>query len=185
MSGQVRGRRNRGTLLGVVAVAVVPLLAAYVLFHLNRGAEPWATTNNGLLLDPPVELAKLGLTGIGANSTLAERAWRLIVVSDADCVADCAAALQQLRQLHVLLNKEATRVRRTLVFLGPVPMDRVSELRARYPDLGYARGHPGPLRPGVFIADPLGNVLLYYAFGQAGRPVLDDLKRLLKVSQIG
>jgi hypothetical protein len=37
----------------------------------------------------------------------------------------------------------------------------------------------------VFIADPLGNVVLYYEFGQAGRAILDDLKRLLKVSQIG
>jgi hypothetical protein len=27
--------------------------------------------------------------------------------------------------------------------------------------------------------------VLYYEFGQAGGPVLDDLKRLLKVSQIG
>ena len=185
MSGPVRTSRSRLVLLGVVAIAVVPLVAAYLLFYANRGSEPWGTTNNGVLLNPPIELAKLGLTGIGGDSAIAERAWHLIVVSDADCVADCAAALQQLRALHVLLNKEATRVRRTLVFLGAVPMDRVDELRARYPELGYARGHPGPLYDGVFIADPLGNVLLYYAFGQAGQPVLDDLKRLLKVSQIG
>ncbi len=185
MSGIARTGRNRLVVLGVFAVAVVPLLVAYVLFYSNRGSEPWGTTNNGVLLDPPIELAGLGLTGIGGGSALAERAWHLLVVSDADCVADCATALQQLRQLHVLLNKESTRVRRTLVFLGAVPTERVDELRAQYPELGYARGHPGPLHNGVFIADPLGNVLLYYAFGQAGQPVLDDLKRLLKVSQIG
>ena len=72
-----------------------------------------------------------------------------------------------------------------MVFLGAVPVERVRELRAQYPELGYARGHPGPLQAGVFIADPLGNVVLYYEFSQAGGPVLDDLKRLLKVSQIG
>lgn len=185
MSGAPAPRRNRLTLLGVIAVAVVPLLAAYLLFHSGWGAEPWGTTNNGVLLDPPIELNKLGLTGIGADPAIAERSWHLIVVSDDDCVTDCAAALQQLRQLHVLLNKEAPRVLRTLVFLGAVPVERVKELRAQYPELGYARGHPGPLHAGVFIADPLGNVVLYYEFGQAGGPVLDDLKRLLKVSQIG
>lgn len=185
MSGPPQPRRNRRALLGVIAVAVVPLLVAYVLFHASRSAEPWGMTNNGVLLDPPLELTKLGLIGIGADSGIARRSWHLIVVSDADCVNDCAAALRQLRQLHVLLNKEATRVRRTLVFLGAVPTKRVSELRAQYPGLGYARGHPGALHAGVFIADPLGNVVLYYAFDQAGRPVLDDLKRLLKVSQIG
>ncbi len=176
---------NRLTLLGVVAVAAVPLLVAYLLFHSGRGTAPWGTTNNGVLLDPPIELAKLGLTGLGAGSAMPERSWHLLVVSDADCVADCAAALQQLRALHVLLNKEATRVRRTLVFLGAIRQGRVGELRVQYPELGYARGHPGPLHAGVFIADPLGNVVLYYAFDQAGQPVLDDLKRLLKVSQIG
>lgn len=185
MSGAPAPRRNRLTLLGVMAVALVPLLAAYLLFHSGWGAEPWGTTNSGVLLDPPVELNKLGLTGIGADPAIAERSWHLIVVSDGDCMTDCAAALQQLRALHVLLNKEAPRVLRTLVFLGAVPVERVRELRVQYPELGYALGHPGPLHAGVFVADPLGNVVLYYEFGQAGGPLLHDLKRLLKVSQIG
>lgn len=178
-------RRNRLMLLGMVAVAAVPLLVAYMLFYSSRGAAPWGTTNNGVLLDPPIELAKLGLTGLTPGSAMRERSWHLMVVSDADCVAECGAALQQLRALHVLLNKEATRVHRTLVFLGAVRQERVAELRVQYPELGYAQGHPGPLHAGVFIADPMGNVVLYYAFDQAGQPVLDDLKRLLKVSQIG
>jgi hypothetical protein len=185
MSGTPAPRRNRLAVLGVMAIAVVPLLAAYVLFHSSWSAERWSKTNNGVLLDPPLELTKLGLTGIGADAAIAQRSWHLIVVSDADCATECAAALHQLRQLHILLNKEAPRVQRTLVFLGAVPMERVSKLRAQYPKLGYARGHPGPLHVGVFIADPLGNVVLYYEFGQAGRAILDDLKRLLKVSQIG
>ena len=66
-------RRNRRALLGVVAVAMVPLLAAYALFHTGWSAEPWGTTNNGVLLDPPIELAKLGLTGIGADAAVASK----------------------------------------------------------------------------------------------------------------
>ena len=41
------------------------------------------------------------------------------------------------------------------------------------------------LEPGLYIVDPLGNLVLRYPLGAAGNSVLDDLKRLLKVSQIG
>ncbi|MCZ6712295.1 MAG: hypothetical protein O7B25_18175 [Gammaproteobacteria bacterium] len=39
--------------------------------------------------------------------------------------------------------------------------------------------------PGAYVVDPLGNLVLWYPLADAGEPVLDDLKVLLKVSQIG
>jgi hypothetical protein len=182
----IRARRNRWLFLGLVAVAVLPLVVAYVLYEGTRGGEPWATTNHGELLEAGRSLDRLGVTDLaGAPLLLDERAWRLLVVSDGTCDDACAEALHQLRQLHLLLNKDAARLRRTLVFLGPVPAERVAAIEADDPELGLARGHAGPLRPGVFLADPLGNLVLYYRFEQAGRPILDDLKRLMRVSQIG
>jgi cytochrome oxidase Cu insertion factor (SCO1/SenC/PrrC family) len=41
------------------------------------------------------------------------------------------------------------------------------------------------LRNGVYIVDPLGNVVLRYSYTDAGKPVLEDIKKLLKVSHIG
>lgn len=182
----VRTRRNRWALLALVAVAVMPLVAAYWLYRTGRGSEPWDTTNHGALIEPHSDLASLGLSPVEDAPRLgAERVWRLLTVTEGGCAEDCAAALHQIKQLHVLLNKDAPRVRRILVFVGPVPEGRIAELGERFPELAYARGSPGPLRDGVFIVDPLGNLVLYYRFDQAGRPVLDDLKRLLKVSQIG
>ena len=46
-------------------------------------------------------------------------------------------------------------------------------------------GDLGVLARGVYIVDPLGNVVLRYSHEQVGKPLLDDLKHLLKVSQIG
>ena len=42
-----------------------------------------------------------------------------------------------------------------------------------------------PLKPGIFIVDPIGNLVFWYPISDAGKPVLDDLRRLLKLSQIG
>ena len=36
-----------------------------------------------------------------------------------------------------------------------------------------------------YSSDPNGNLVLRYRFEDAGKPVLEDLKRLLRLSQIG
>jgi hypothetical protein len=60
-----------------------------------------------------------------------------------------------------------------------------SDLTALYPDLVFLIGQVEALAPGIYIVDPLGNLVFHYALDAAGKPVLQDLKRLLKVSQIG
>ena len=40
-------------------------------------------------------------------------------------------------------------------------------------------------RPGLFLRDPNGNVILFYPAKNAGKPMLKDLKHLLKLSNIG
>lgn len=179
-------KRNRRVLLGLIAIAAVPLLAAYILYYAQRGDMPWATTNNGELLAPPLRLDRLGIEDLAGGRPVSARVWWLLTISDGDCSDKaCAGALDQQRRLHTLLNKDMHRVRRGLVFLSAALPDRIAELEQAYPELELMKGHPTPLRPGVFVADPLGNVVLYYQFGQAGPALLDDLKKLLKVSQIG
>src|SRR5262245_19108438 len=45
-------RRNRAKLVGIFSIAVLPLLGAYALYAFMRGGHPWATTNQGELLEP-------------------------------------------------------------------------------------------------------------------------------------
>ena len=40
-------------------------------------------------------------------------------------------------------------------------------------------------RPGLFLRDPNGNIILFYPVKDAGKPMLKDLKHLLKLSNIG
>ena len=97
-----------------------------------------------------------------------------------DCEETCRSALHQLRQLHVLLNRDAARVRRALVTApGSAP---TADLAA---DLALLRANVAPLERGIYVVDPIGNLVFHYPLSDAGEPVLDDLKRLLKVSQIG
>ena len=181
-------RRNRAMLIGLFAVAFVPLFAAYLLYQESRSAEPWATTNRGELMKPIVSVAELGLipNDPAHSQTLSMSAsghWWLVTVANGACESECQSALHQLRQLHVLLGKDADRIKRALVEQGvDEPEAALSE---SYPEVGWFGGPVNALTPGVYIIDPLGNVVLRYPYGDAGKPVLEDLKKLLKVSHIG
>lgn len=175
-------RRNRILLVGLFAIAIVPLLGAFWLYESARSAKPWGTTNRGELLDPIVSVEALHLTAAdGASSMLNSGQWWLVTVSNDGCGAECQNAVHQLRQLHILLGRDASRVKRSLVELGSAPVDASL---AQYPELDRFSGE-STLRPGVYIVDPLGNIVLRYDYGDAGKPVLQDLKQLLKVSHIG
>jgi len=67
--------------------------------------------------------------------------------------------------------------------MGDAPLDE--SVRKNYPELVLFNAPPDALRPGVYIVDPLGNVVLRYDYRDADKPVLEDMKQLLKVSHIG
>jgi cytochrome oxidase Cu insertion factor (SCO1/SenC/PrrC family) len=178
-----RVRRNRMMLVGLFAIAIVPLFGAFWLYQSSRSAAPWATTNRGELLNPIRSVADLHLTAAdGTASMLGSGQWWLVAVTRDGCSAECQTAVHQLRQLHILLGRDASRVKRSLVTLGATPPDASL---AQYPELIRFSGESDVLRPGVYIVDPLGNLVLRYAYDGAGKPVLEDLKQLLKVSHIG
>jgi hypothetical protein len=174
-------RRNRSALLLIFAISFVSLGASYLLFYMARDSGVWGTTNNGVFVDPPRNISDLALT-VDGMPWLESDKWWLFVNVGAVCDAECERALHQLRQLHVLLNKEANRVERALLTDGSFP---VSDYLAAYPGLVHMVAPVGALEQGIFIVDPLGNLVFYYPLEDAGKPVLDDLKRLLKLSQIG
>jgi cytochrome oxidase Cu insertion factor (SCO1/SenC/PrrC family) len=178
----------RAKLLCVVGIAVAPILASYVVYFTMRDSTPWATTNHGTLLDPARSIAELGWVDARDSSKaspLGDGHWWLIVATSASCDDACVDAVTQLRQLHVLLNRDQSRVRRALLFDADVAASTLDDFEARYPKLGLLIRQGEPVESGVYVVDPHGNVILSYPYRDAGKPVLEDLQKLLKASQIG
>ncbi|MFW6093251.1 MAG: hypothetical protein ACODAC_04700, partial [Pseudomonadota bacterium] len=152
------------------------------LYYFSTTTATWRTTNEGTLLDPPLSMADLEIRDEAGRALSRGRTWWLWVVPAGPCDAPCREALHQLRQLHALLNRDASRVRRALVAeVRPSNADLARE----YPKLSFLSGSLAPLERGIYVVDPLGNVILHYPMEDAGEPVLDDLEHLLRVSQIG
>lgn len=173
--------RNRRMLLAMFAIAFFTLGASYLLFYSAREGGVWGTTNQGSFVDPPLTVSTLGLKGTDGELITEGGSWWLWVVSGADCTGECATAVHQLRQLHILLNKDQDRVQRGLVTMpGTAP-----GLLGEYPGVKHLTGDLSALTEGIYIVDPIGNLVLHYPLTDAGKPVLTDLKKLLKLSQIG
>ena len=181
-------RRNRAMLIGIVAIAVIPMVAAYFLYRAALGGEPWATTNEGTLLDPVRRYEDLRLTdattGAGTAVLSESGTWWLLTVTDEPCDQRCREVLERNLALHVLLAKDTSRLRRGVVFTRGVDVNDLDSLKTTFPKLFLLES--GVVLPtGIYLGDPLGNLILRYEFEQAGKAVLSDLKKLLKVSQVG
>lgn len=169
--------RARRQLLTIMGIALVSLGGSYLLFYLASSGGGWGTTNNGTFVQPQTTVRDLGWSG-GAE----ERNWWLWVVDDSACQLDCQQMVKDIRALHILIGREASRVRRgVLLRNGAVPaLDEAFPKLVRLEMPGR-----GQLERGVYIVDPNGNLVFHYSMDMDPKLVLQDLKKMLKVSQIG
>lgn len=84
--------------------------------------------------------------------------WQLVLFHPASCDAVCDQWQQRLPNLHAALGKERTRL----------VVRQLSGSQQR-----------------LAVADPLGNLVLWYELNQSPQAILKDLKRLMKLSKVG
>lgn len=169
------GRRQ---LTIILVMALFSLGGSYALFFSAKSGTSWGTTNNGAFVQPATTVVDLGWATSEQTPLPTSGQWWLWTVAD-QCDAACVTALQKLRAAHILLNREAKRVRRG-VTTSPafvVPEDQ--------PDLQRIETPNGDMDEGIYIVDPNGNLVFFYPLDINPKLLLADLKKLLKVSQIG
>lgn len=177
-------RGNRWTLPLLIVLFVGPVLAAYILWY--GGWQPGATTNRGELIQPP-QGARFGQLVPTGDAPPAEELlpghWGLALLWPGDCGEDCRRTLGQMARVHVALNKDIDRVHRLLI----VPQG------AQAPhDIGRAgfvyRAPEGLLETWtgggaeVQLVDPQGFRMMRYPLPLDASGLLDDLERLLRLS---
>ncbi len=168
--------RNRALLVAILALCLLPMLAAWWLKNRVEGSGPWETTNHGTLMTPGTGLEGVGLVTLDSS----EATWRLIIVpGETGCGGECQQALPTLRALHLRLGKDSGRVQR--VFVGSDAPEGAESDHLSFESILA----PVKLDAGVYIADPLGNLVLRYDWKQVGTPLYEDFKHLLELSRIG
>ena len=177
-SEQSKPANGRKQLVVILIMALCSLGGSYALFFAAKSGGNWGTTNNGTFVQPSITVEQLQWRTVDGAPHTPSGQWWLWTVAD-QCDGVCAQALQKLRATHILLNKEAKRVRRGVTtdpaFVLPEDQPdwlRIQSLREQTPE-------------GIYIIDPNGNLVFFYPLDINPKLLLADLKRLLKVSQIG
>lgn len=188
-------RRSRISLVMLAAIAFVPLFIAYGMFFFLPEMAPEGTTNEGTLIQPPVTLAEVSAE---VDAALPKGKWLMLMPVATQCGPECEETLYLARQVNVGLNKDSDRVLRVLAVEGDAlsaPFRELVEIEhsdaVLYFDtsaaISGALASMAPNEPGqlVFLVDPVGNIIMFYRGDQLGKPMLKDLKHLLRVSKLG
>jgi len=201
MPADIATRRSRRIILTLLTLFFGSLAAAFLLFYL--GFRPPGSTSHGELIQPVRPLPNQVLLTADdqtLDSEFLRSKWSLAYVGAGTCDARCREALTLTRQVRLALGKDSERVQR--VFFVTRDCCDQQYLLAEQPGLITARLDEAADRqllalfPGtgattaseagrIYIIDPLGNLMMSYEPGSAPKGLLEDLKKLLKLSHIG
>jgi cytochrome oxidase Cu insertion factor (SCO1/SenC/PrrC family) len=196
-----RGSRTQLWLL--VGLFFVPLVAAFVMYYGFSGWRPPGSTNKGDLITParPLEVGVLlNPQDQPLDEDLLQGKWSLIYIGNGQCDTRCREALTLMRQTRLALNDDAARVQR--IFLATEACCDVAYLDAEHEGLIAARADeasdreflatfptyqdvPVEIAGRIYIVDPLGNLMMSYAPNAPQKALLEDVRKLLKLSHIG
>jgi hypothetical protein len=192
-------RRQRRILIGLALMFFAPLGLSFYLYY-GKSWRPGGRVNAGELIAPARPLPSLALPLANAGETnpqFLKGKWTLLYVQRGRCDDECRKALYDTRQVRLALDREMDRVQRVLI--GDSDCCDFQELKAAHPDLIVIRASPAdepllallPKIAGavnaqrVYLIDPLGNVMMSYAPDVKSKGMLEDMKRLLRLSSIG
>jgi hypothetical protein len=199
----------------VLVLFAAPLAVAFWLYYGSNWRPSLRTNHGQLIEPVVVlpRQALPSALGASAPAPVALRGkWSLVVIGagESGCDADCRGALVYARQTWLSLAELRDRVQRVLL-AGAGCCDEAYLLReheglrvARAADAAAAatadapadapagtaaaallRAFPQPHRGGIFIVDPLGNLMMRYDVRQDPKGLRVDLKKLLELSHIG
>ncbi len=126
------------------------------------------------------------------------RKWTFLLFSREPCSQQCQSNLFYLRQIRTLLGRDTPRLQNLLIITSVEDKDLTSFL-VDYPDLVVIENSSELLysqfqimgleqigsTPQLYLVDPDNNYMMYYPAEFDHYRVLDDIRKLMKLSQIG
>ncbi len=189
---------NRYKLALMFGIPLLIMASAYLVYRTGVGM-PAGTSNKGVLINPPLQIADIESLQPRPFPPAENRLWFFIVPGSNECDKVCRQRLYQTRQIRTALGKRTHRVQRVYLNLtGAAPTAELQKfLDNEHADLqvasatapqfaalfGTAETPPAGAEQAFYVADPQGFIMLYYTDEHKGKDTLSDMKFLLKFSQ--
>lgn len=178
-------RRGRWQLVLIVLMVIGPMILATSMYKLQFWV-PDSRSYHGELIGNGQTRAEIGVQS-------EDDRWQILVTAPKGCAVDCQQLVYLARQVQVALGRDASRASHALAVAQPLDADYEARLQREYPQLqrypldpaSFARGTRDQQAPQLWIVDPHSNLVLRYDARVKGKDLLDDLRHLLKLSNIG
>jgi cytochrome oxidase Cu insertion factor (SCO1/SenC/PrrC family) len=198
---------NKGqrSLLLLAAVFIVPMVLAYLLVNNIYSFGEFETKNYGELITPAKPLKDITLTRVTGEefkfSDMRSK-WVMVYIGSAKCDMKCGENLYKMRQSRLAQGGELKRLKRLYISIDGKPEASLQTILAEHQGLEVVYGNDSNIQQvlnqfeltpeavndelvGMFIVDPLGNLVMRYQTGFEAKGLIKDLSHLLKASYIG
>lgn len=187
----------------IIGIPLLVIAFSSLLYQMaNRDVISLGTVNNGTLIQPPLDIAKLDPRHRNDETVQfnqPDSLWQFVVVGDGYCEQACEAMLYLTRQTHTALGKKMNRVGRMYLNTSPAysaELDQLlinehEKLTSVFIDDEAYRNSRLPLSDearGFYVVDPKGWVMMFYelpdleqeTLTSTGKLIIKDMKRLLR-----
>jgi len=192
VSKEITPRTRKRKLLLLMALMIAPIALSYLLFFWGA---PSGRVNYGELIEVKVlpDIALRKTDGVTFNISQLRGKWIMLVVDSGMCDESCRKKLYFMRQVRLMQKTKMGRIERVWLidddkipksgilkdFKGTVLINaKGSEMLKAIPAKISQHDH-------IYMIDPLGNLMMRFPKDVDPSRMAKDLKRLLKISQIG
>ena len=190
---------HRVKFLVLIAVFLAPFVGGWLALYVFE-LRP-SSGNYGTLVQPVRKIDWPSLETIDGQNHAGGfgRKWTFVLFTRDGCLERCRENLFYLRQIRTLLGRDTLRLQNVLI--SAVPLDEKTRILVReYPDLAIVEDYrdatlyrqfelPGMgavgSTPRIYLVDPDQNLMMHYPPDSDEKRVLEDIKTLMKLSQIG
>ncbi len=191
--------KSRRTILLLALLFGIPYLAAFYFYFNDEASESLNTSNNGQLVSPVRPMASMLFHDMNTNKEVSiafDKGWTLLTLTSSNCDRVCLNNLYAMKQVRRALGVDRDKVFRIMLltdtehtntlmtglddFYGMDVLTTSAEnLQLLQSELQLDNLS---LNNALFLFDPYGNYMMYYAPSTHPKLVLKDMQLLLKVS---
>lgn len=196
--------RARLKLALLFSVFLLPVIAAYIV-HKYPQWQPKGTINHGDLVKPSVQLKPFKLLTQSNKPYDLDKLrgkWSLIYIGGSQCDKACQVTLLKARDARWAQGTEALRIKYYYLLTADKFTGDIVRLHKDFPELTLLHGNAEQREALIqqfrvnktqqlgndnqlYLVDPAGMFILHYPYGFRHIGLMEDLKYLLKWSQIG
>ena len=173
-----KGVSGKRTFIIALVIAALSIFGSTLMFGVAKLGFTWGTTNKGDFVTPPVTLGEVGWIDATGRLLDGQGKWWLWL-NNPSCRSDCEDIVGNLIATHTLLNRQSDRARLAILLSDETPLGSLPS------EVTFLSGVQNTMPEGIYIIDPIGNFVFRYGANGNPKDILSDLKRLLKMSQIG